>query len=184
MNLHDNESQIVQARAFCTSAPPAELQQKSCRFSRPRLTLCSPRKSPRGVPWGETMAYQAPVLEMLFTLNHVAGFARHIEAGLFEDLDLATVEVILEEAGRFATEQLAAMESASRCSASSRRVSRAARWSWPRAGKQPIVHFARRAGTPCLAQEPMVARSSRLRCQWPAPSCGTARIWRSASIRC
>jgi acyl-CoA dehydrogenase len=53
------------------------------------------------------MAYQAPVSEMLFTLNHVAGFARHIEAGLFEDLDLATVEAILEEAGRFATEQLA-----------------------------------------------------------------------------
>jgi alkylation response protein AidB-like acyl-CoA dehydrogenase len=49
---------------------------------------------------------------MLFTLNHVAGFARHVEAGLFEDLDVATVEAILEEAGRFATEQLATINRA------------------------------------------------------------------------
>ena len=53
------------------------------------------------------MAYKAPVSEMLFTLNRIAGFAPLVEAGLFEDLDLATVEAVLEEAGRFATEQLA-----------------------------------------------------------------------------
>jgi acyl-CoA dehydrogenase len=53
------------------------------------------------------MAYKAPVSEMLFTLNRIAGFGAHVEAGLFEDLDNATVEAILEEAGRFATEELA-----------------------------------------------------------------------------
>ncbi len=53
------------------------------------------------------MAYKAPVSEMLFTLNRIAGFAPLVEAGLFEDLDMATVEAILEEAGRFASEQLA-----------------------------------------------------------------------------
>jgi acyl-CoA dehydrogenase len=53
------------------------------------------------------MAYKAPVADMLFTLNRIAGFAPHVEAGLFEDLDMATVEAVLEEAGRFATEQLA-----------------------------------------------------------------------------
>ena len=53
------------------------------------------------------MVYKAPVSEMLFTLNRIAGFAPLVEAGLFEDLDLATVEAVLEEAGRFATEQLA-----------------------------------------------------------------------------
>ena len=53
------------------------------------------------------MAYKAPVSDMLFTLNRIAGFSRHVEAGLFEDLDNATVEAILHEAGRFATERLA-----------------------------------------------------------------------------
>jgi acyl-CoA dehydrogenase len=56
---------------------------------------------------GGKMAYKAPVAEMLFTLNRIAGFAAHVEAGLFEDLDLATVEAVLEEAGRFTTEELA-----------------------------------------------------------------------------
>jgi acyl-CoA dehydrogenase len=53
------------------------------------------------------MAYKAPVSDMLFALNRIAGFSRHVEAGLFDDLDNATVEAILEEAGRFATEELA-----------------------------------------------------------------------------
>jgi acyl-CoA dehydrogenase len=56
---------------------------------------------------GGTMAYKAPVADKLFTLNRVAGFGPQVEAGLFEDLDPATVEAILEEAGRFATEELA-----------------------------------------------------------------------------
>jgi acyl-CoA dehydrogenase len=58
------------------------------------------------------MAYKAPVSDMLFTLDRIAGFSRHVEAGLFEDLDNATVEAILEEAGRFATEQLATINRA------------------------------------------------------------------------
>ena len=53
------------------------------------------------------MAYKAPVSDILFTLNHVAGFSRHVEDGMFGDLDMATVEAILEEAGRFASEELA-----------------------------------------------------------------------------
>jgi alkylation response protein AidB-like acyl-CoA dehydrogenase len=53
------------------------------------------------------MAYKAPVTDMLFTLNQIAGFSRHVEEGLFEDLDSATVEAVLEEAGRFATDELA-----------------------------------------------------------------------------
>jgi len=52
------------------------------------------------------MVYKAPVSDMLFTLNRIAGFAAHVEDGLFEDLDMATVEAILDEAGRFATEEL------------------------------------------------------------------------------
>ena len=53
------------------------------------------------------MPYKAPVPDIIFALNHIAGFSRLVEAGMFGDLDMATVEAILEEAGRFATEELA-----------------------------------------------------------------------------
>ncbi len=53
------------------------------------------------------MAYKAPVSDILFTLNHIAGFSRLVEDGLFGDLDTTTVEAILEEAGKFASEELA-----------------------------------------------------------------------------
>ena len=49
------------------------------------------------------MAYKAPVADILFTLNHIAGFSRHLDEGLFGDLDRATVEAMLDEAGRFAS---------------------------------------------------------------------------------
>ncbi len=53
------------------------------------------------------MAYKAPVSDISFTLNAIAGFSRHLGDGLFGDLDAATVEAVLEEAGRFASEELA-----------------------------------------------------------------------------
>jgi alkylation response protein AidB-like acyl-CoA dehydrogenase len=58
---------------------------------------------------GGPMAYKAPVADILFTLNNVAGFSRHLEDGVFGDLDAATVEAILEEAGKFASEELSAI---------------------------------------------------------------------------
>ena len=53
------------------------------------------------------MAYKAPVDDILFTLDHVAGFSEHLSSGAFGDLDHATVEAVLDEAGRFAAEELA-----------------------------------------------------------------------------
>jgi acyl-CoA dehydrogenase len=53
------------------------------------------------------MTYRAPVADIAFTLNHVAGFTALIERGLFEDLDMDTATAILEEAARFANEELA-----------------------------------------------------------------------------
>lgn len=53
------------------------------------------------------MAYKAPVAEITYALNHVAGFARLLQEGTFGDLDQDTAAAILEEAGRFATEELA-----------------------------------------------------------------------------
>ena len=53
------------------------------------------------------MTYRAPVADIAFTLNHIAGFPELVERGLFEDLDMDTALAILEEAARFANEELA-----------------------------------------------------------------------------
>jgi acyl-CoA dehydrogenase len=53
------------------------------------------------------MPYSAPVADMLFTLDHAAGFAAARGAGAFGDLDAETVAAIVEEAGAFATEMIA-----------------------------------------------------------------------------
>ena len=51
--------------------------------------------------------YKAPVEEIAFTLNHVAGLADAIEIGRFGDLSADVVDAILEEAGRFAGNEMA-----------------------------------------------------------------------------
>ncbi len=53
------------------------------------------------------MTYAAPVADISFTLNHIAGFSRLLESGLFGDLDRDTAWAILEEAARLANEELA-----------------------------------------------------------------------------
>ncbi len=53
------------------------------------------------------MTYRAPVADIMFTLNHIAGFSQIVERGLFEDLDMDTANAIVEEAARFANEELA-----------------------------------------------------------------------------
>jgi acyl-CoA dehydrogenase len=53
------------------------------------------------------MVYKAPVADIAFALNHIAGFSRLVQDGMFGDLDQDTAGAILEEAGRFATEKLA-----------------------------------------------------------------------------
>ena len=51
--------------------------------------------------------YRAPVEEIAFTLNHVAGMRSALEAGRLGDLSEDLVDAILNEAGRFATEEVA-----------------------------------------------------------------------------
>lgn len=51
--------------------------------------------------------YKAPVEEIAFTLNHVAGLGAAMEAGRLGDLSADLVEAILSEAGRFAGEEIA-----------------------------------------------------------------------------
>src|SRR5437588_2640704 len=53
------------------------------------------------------MTYRAPVADIAFTLKHAAGLERAIEDGLYGDLTEDVVDAVLEEAGRFATEVIA-----------------------------------------------------------------------------
>ena len=53
------------------------------------------------------MAYRAPVRDIGFTLKHVAGLAPALDEGRFPDLSEDLVDAILQEAGRFATEEIA-----------------------------------------------------------------------------
>ncbi|MEC9342770.1 MAG: acyl-CoA dehydrogenase family protein, partial [Pseudomonadota bacterium] len=51
--------------------------------------------------------YRAPVSEIAFTLKHVAGLKSAIGDGSFGDLSEDLVDAVLEEAGRFASEEIA-----------------------------------------------------------------------------
>jgi len=53
------------------------------------------------------MTFRAPVADIAFTLDHIAGFSRLVDQGPFEDLDMDTTQAILEEAARFANEEVA-----------------------------------------------------------------------------
>jgi acyl-CoA dehydrogenase len=53
------------------------------------------------------MTYRAPVADITFTLTHSAGFAQAIKDGIYGDLDTDTVDAVLEQAGKFATDVIA-----------------------------------------------------------------------------
>ncbi len=53
------------------------------------------------------MSYIAPVKDIAFMMRHVAGLARGQADGIYADLDDATTDAILEEAGKFAEARLA-----------------------------------------------------------------------------
>ena len=53
------------------------------------------------------MPYSAPVSEILFSMKHAAGLDRVLEAAGSADMDADFVGSILDEAGKFATEQIA-----------------------------------------------------------------------------
>jgi butyryl-CoA dehydrogenase len=53
------------------------------------------------------MTYRAPLSDILFTMNHAAGLADGIAAGLYGDLGDGFAETILAEAGKFAENVLA-----------------------------------------------------------------------------
>ncbi len=57
------------------------------------------------------MTYRAPVADIAFTLKHSAGLDRAIADGIYGELDLATIDAVLEEAGKFASDVIAPLNS-------------------------------------------------------------------------
>lgn len=53
------------------------------------------------------MTYRAPVADIAFALKHAAGLKAALAEGLYDDLDEATVDSVLEEAGKFASDVIA-----------------------------------------------------------------------------
>jgi acyl-CoA dehydrogenase len=53
------------------------------------------------------MAYRAPISDIAFALKHAAGMNAALAEGLYGDLDEATVDSVLEEAGKFASDVIA-----------------------------------------------------------------------------
>ncbi|HSM43001.1 MAG TPA: acyl-CoA dehydrogenase [Afifellaceae bacterium] len=54
--------------------------------------------------------YRAPVSEIAFTLKHVAGMSAALEENRFGELSEDLVDAILEEAGKFASEEIAPLD--------------------------------------------------------------------------
>jgi len=53
--------------------------------------------------------YRAPVFEIAFTLRHIAGLGPALAADRFPRLSDDLLDAVLSEAGRFASEQVAAL---------------------------------------------------------------------------
>jgi len=57
------------------------------------------------------MSYRAPVTDIAFSLKHAAGLKTALAEGLYGDLDEETVDSVLAEAGRFASDVIAPLNS-------------------------------------------------------------------------
>ena len=57
------------------------------------------------------MSYRAPVADIAFSLKHAAGLKTALAEGLYGDLDEETVDSVLAEAGRFASDVIAPLNS-------------------------------------------------------------------------
>ena len=57
------------------------------------------------------MSYRAPVADIAFTLKHAAGLQTALAEGIYGDLDEETVDSVLAEAGRYASDVIAPLNS-------------------------------------------------------------------------
>jgi acyl-CoA dehydrogenase len=86
-------------------AAPGTINASGLAFPRPVFDrpLAQARLVPRNVP----MTYRAPVADIAFALLNAAGFKAALVQGLYGELDEATIEAVLEEAGKFASDVIA-----------------------------------------------------------------------------
>lgn len=127
------------------------------------------------------MTYRAPVADIAFTLNRIAGLSNLVERGLFEDLDADTVSAVLEEAGRFASEELAPTNRASDTQGA-RLVN--GEVLMPDGVTEAYRKWVEAGGAAWPSPKSMADRACHSRSPWRLRRCGTAPIWRSASIPC
>src|SRR5512144_3136178 len=57
------------------------------------------------------MTYRAPVADIAFTLKHAAGLKTALAEGLYGDLDEETIDAATAEAGRYASDEIAQLNS-------------------------------------------------------------------------
>src|SRR5512139_1618897 len=57
------------------------------------------------------MTYRAPVADIAFTLKHAAGLKTALAEGLYGDLDEETIDAVIAEAGRYASDVIAPLNS-------------------------------------------------------------------------
>ena len=57
------------------------------------------------------MTYRAPVSDIAFTLKHAAGLSGALKDGLYGDLTEDLVDAVLEEAGKYASDVIAPLNS-------------------------------------------------------------------------
>jgi acyl-CoA dehydrogenase len=72
----------------------------SCRVKRAASSI-------EGRAEESAVTYRSPVADIIYSLNHVAGFDRAIDEGIFGELDSDTAASVIGEAGRFATDVIA-----------------------------------------------------------------------------
>ncbi len=128
------------------------------------------------------MTYRAPISDILLALNHGAGLQAAVKAGHYGDFDGDITAAVLEEAGKFAADVLAPLNT----------VGRRARHQARRRQGDDRARLARRLSAldrggmerGVGAGSALAARACRWRSTPPAPRSGAHRMSPSASARC
>ena len=126
------------------------------------------------------MAYRAPVADIAFALKHASGFTAALAEGLYGELDEATVDAVLEEAGKFASDVIAPLNAVGDKFGTPFKDGEVTR---RRAGRRPTPPGPPPAGTGSPRPRNGAARSCRTPSTPPAWKCGIPPPWPSASAR-
>ena len=127
------------------------------------------------------MTYRAPVADIAFALLHASGFSAALAEGLYGELDAATVEAVLEEAGKFASDVIAPLNSVGDKFGTPFKDGQV---TMPPGWKEAYTSWAAAGWNGLAAPAAWGARNCRTRSTPPASKCGTRPAWPSPSARC